>query len=532
MSPVNSPVRGTVSPVRGTVVRSPVRGMGTTSVSHSYDNGDNGYDNYSDYIGVQSIIVRLFLLFESLVIFPTWGIIAPQFLVYYAIYTLISTSVSFSKLVKREKLAKRKKVYDRYNNLLQKRLQNLPPSPKKASMHPPPPPIINPLSPPADLKRLSLPNLLKHVSSSNSLALIHKLQLASDEAREDLQDLVIAGGGFMIEESPMSSPAGSPRRGGKEVQKKKESFFQLLLTSPFVLVDSLLSKKRVLFTLFTLVVHLSRTFLHLLLDAQEVRKYLILISVSGPTLFEQYELLFGEGKSVFNRTAMTSFTIHSVSFLVLFLCVSYEVPGVYGYLSRIFGFCYEVIFPVGVVISGLEGWRKGAEGDAERKREGVEGLERVADLNVRPPHTLRTPPTTPRSKPGNISPERVEVDYWDSQKGSDTATCASSIMLRNERVEDVEEEDEYIDDVDLRMDRHHVGSGEDYEEDGVVEEVDKVSICASTKSVNEGFEEGVGEMWEEEEGGGGEGTGEGLRGLNLPIRPVEVQEFFQRQESL
>ena len=71
MSPVNSPVRGTVSPVRGTVVRSPVRGMGTTSVSHSYDNGDNGYDNYSDYIGVQSIIVRLFLLFESLVIFPT-----------------------------------------------------------------------------------------------------------------------------------------------------------------------------------------------------------------------------------------------------------------------------------------------------------------------------------------------------------------------------------------------------------------------------------------------------------------------------
>ena len=68
------------------------------------------------------------------------------------------------------------------------------------------------------------------------------------------------------------------------------------------------------------------------------------------------------------------------------------------------------------------------------------GLERVADLNVRPPHTLRTPPTTPRSKPGNISPERVEVDYWDSPKGSDTATCASSIMLRNERVEDVEEE--------------------------------------------------------------------------------------------
>jgi len=206
MSPVNSPARDTVarSP------RSPVRGTGTT------DNGDNGYDNYSDYIGVQSIIVRLFLLFESLVIFPTWGIIAPQFLVYYAIYTLISTSVSFSKLVKREKLAKRKKVYDRYNNLLQKRLQNLPPSPKKASMHPPPPPIINPLSPPADLKRLSLPNLLKHVSSSNSLALIHKLQLASDEAREDLQDLVIAGGGFMIEESPMNSPAGSPRRGEKK----------------------------------------------------------------------------------------------------------------------------------------------------------------------------------------------------------------------------------------------------------------------------------------------------------------------------
>ena len=68
MSPVNSPFRDTVSPVRGRVVRSPVKGTGTTSVSHSYDNGDNGYDNY---IGVQSIIVRLFLLFESLVIFPT-----------------------------------------------------------------------------------------------------------------------------------------------------------------------------------------------------------------------------------------------------------------------------------------------------------------------------------------------------------------------------------------------------------------------------------------------------------------------------
>jgi hypothetical protein len=104
----------------------------------------------------------------------------------------------------------------------------------------------------------------------------------------------------------------------------------------------------------------------------------------------QYELLFGEGRSVFNRTAMTSFTIHSVSFLVLFLCVSYEVPGVYGYLSRIFGFCYEVIFPVGVVISGLEGWRKGAEGDAERKREGVEGerIESICSVDKRPKKVL------------------------------------------------------------------------------------------------------------------------------------------------
>ena len=51
--------------------------------------------------------------------------------------------------------------------------------------------------------------------------------------------------------------------------------------------------------------------------------------------------------------------------IVLFLCVSYEVPAVYGSLETLFDFCYKMIFPVGVIISSLEGWRVGCEGDNE-----------------------------------------------------------------------------------------------------------------------------------------------------------------------
>ena len=104
----------------------------------------------------------------------------------------------------------------------------------------------------------------------------------------------------------------------------------------------------------------------------------------------------------------------------------------------------------------------------------------------------------------------------------------------------IAEQDDLIDDVDLRLDRH-VG-GEDGEEELLFEGVDQVSICASTTSTNKNWMDdddrvggGVGGMGEGEEmddtTGGGEGTGEGLKNLNLPMRPVEVHEFLNSQED-
>ena len=58
---------------------------------------------------------------------------------------------------------------------------------------------------------------------------------------------------------------------------------------------------------------------------------------------------------------MTSFTIHALTLIVLVLSVSYEVPPPYLYLTTLFDFCYINVFPAGVIISILEGWRVGSK---------------------------------------------------------------------------------------------------------------------------------------------------------------------------
>ena len=93
-------------------------------------------------------------------------------------------------------------------------------------------------------------------------------------------------------------------------------------------------------------------------------QYLILLSVTLPSISAQYDLLF-TFRSSFSQLAMTSFTIHALTLLVLVLSVSYEVPPPYLYLTTLFDFCYINIFPVGVIISILEGWRVGSKPAAE-----------------------------------------------------------------------------------------------------------------------------------------------------------------------
>ena len=46
--------------------------------------------------------------------------------------------------------------------------------------------------------------------------------------------------------------------------------------------------------------------------------------------------------------------------MIFVLSVGYEVSFAYTYLLWLFDFCYEVLFPVGVIISILEGWRVGS----------------------------------------------------------------------------------------------------------------------------------------------------------------------------
>lgn len=156
-------------------------------------------NSFSNYISFQSILVRLFLVFESLIIFPTvsplppffifslqninnhlqCGIITPQFIIYYSLYTLISTSVSFSLLIKSRKLRERDKVIMRYNTLLQKHLQNTSPGKIDANNSPRPSK--------SDEKRLSLPSLLTHVTSSSSLHLLQNLQKSGAKPRSSSQ---------------------------------------------------------------------------------------------------------------------------------------------------------------------------------------------------------------------------------------------------------------------------------------------------------------------------------------------------------
>lgn len=487
-------------------------------------------NSFSNYISFQSILVRLFLVFESLIIFPTCGIITPQFIIYYSLYTLISTSVSFSLLIKSRKLRERDKVIMRYNTLLQKHLQNTSPGKIDANNSPRPSK--------SDEKRLSLPSLLTHVTSSSSLHLLQNLQKSADSARLDLQDLVITTGSFMLspEGTPVNSPMGTPTRGKKENQK---SFFERVVENPVFVVDELLSKKRTITALSLLLLSFSRYFLQALLGAESVKKWLILGSVVVPSSLEQYDLLFTDRRRSFSKVAMTSFTIHSVCLLLLLLSVSYEIPFVYSPLLSIFDFCYETVFPVGFLISCIEGWRVGCKG-REREEGGREDTQPSTpkrgageNSNITPTYDKNTPLNP------NLSPERAgvenvyasEFDYWESRKNinSDTATCASSIIHRHnlhllDQSSESSSQLSQIDSVDLQTD----------EANGLIlEGVEQVSICASVSSSHkEGWEEEEeDEHLEEDSNEGGEGTGEGLKNLNLPIRPVEVHEFFQNQQT-
>ena len=116
-----------------------------------------------------------------------------------------------------------------------------------------------------------------------------------------------------------------------------------------------------------------------------------------------------------------------------------------------------MIFPVGVIISSLEGWRVGCEGDnlvrdkvwqalmeerrKEQERVGVEDLEGLEEpfllRNPGSPEGARALGDAPELTTEDASPERVksgsDFEYWESRKrvvgSSDTATCASSIKV-------------------------------------------------------------------------------------------------------
>ena len=89
------------------------------------------------------------------------------------------------------------------------------------------------------------------------------------------------------------------------LRSSQRGFFTMLMEDPVFLIDELMSKKRTVVTLFLTSVYTSRSLLNALLGAGEVKKYLILMSVTLPSITEQYDLLFSTDRASFSRVAMT-----------------------------------------------------------------------------------------------------------------------------------------------------------------------------------------------------------------------------------
>ncbi len=292
------------------------------------------------------------------------------------------------------------------------------------------------------------------------------------------------------------------------------------------------------------------------MGAPTLKKYLILLSVTIPSISAQHNLLFASATdSTFDRPAMTSFTIHALALIPMILSVSYEVGPPFRFLSELFDFCYEVVFPTGALISVLEGWRlgvldagTGTAGSIRRQySEELRGQEKMTQeeeggriavslsLSALQEHdTLDDGPRTPRLQPetdGGCSPERTaawtnvdEAKSVRSAASSYTAggTCTSSVIGRTlpPCEDDFTETDPDLDEVDLQFDRHAPPPCIDGDDD-LSENVEQVSICASCQSSQHG-----GEIDGDSDVDIGESN---LRNLNYPVKKPTVEEFFEKQ---
>jgi len=222
-----------------------------------------------------TIFFKAFCFFESLFMLPLTGLLLPNFIACYAIYSLIAAAISFHMLVKAEKEDMRLKVASKY--MAEMRNHNtvrLSKQRRLASTLSLSSPMIG--SPCSHDSTTSNTSNTSHTSLA-SLSILDAVLAAGASSTQDITELVVTVSNSIYMDKTAQELAGST--------------LKTLFNDPVYFFDSLLSKRRTILALATLSLWGSRSFLVMLVGANQVRKGMILLSVTLPSIHVQYMLL-------------------------------------------------------------------------------------------------------------------------------------------------------------------------------------------------------------------------------------------------
>jgi hypothetical protein len=317
----------------------------------------------------QSIGLLIFDVIQSLIMLPFMGVLEPQQLLFSTVITVVGTVIGFHEKIRGKR--RRRLAADE-----QLRQAKAIPSPPRPNRH------VNKTNNDADILRSSVLQM-KRSSTKNSSTTLSILQLLHDPLVEG--GLKSMEGGLKSFNSfidlnvpsslssnnlmahltsavsrdstqPMNDPPSStPSFNDKTADDDPPTLF---------LIERILVKKRIIILLSMIYVILFNVILKRFLIVTNVRKYLILLSVTLPQLRLMHELLFSpKSQDLFDDEAMSTFTVHSIGLIVMVLGVTFEVPFVYSRMEVLFDFAWTIIFPTGVIMCVFEGWRQGLTED-------------------------------------------------------------------------------------------------------------------------------------------------------------------------
>jgi hypothetical protein len=413
-----------------------------------------------------SLSFYMYTLTESLLLLPLFGLLLPHVLACYSLYTIVSSVVTFHLMIKEEKEVMREKVARKYmeemkEHFIKKRLPrdalhnrnrkvnyetyatshtsaastagtSAPTVTAPKHLHP------NPL----------VPTPLHHtLKSSHSLNLLSTVISSSASSSQDITELIITGSSaYYLDKTTTALTAET---------------LNTAVSNPRYFADVLLSKKRTILALLFTGLYLFRLLLGPMLGYATVRKAMIVLSTTLPSLHVQYNLLFSEfhnrsSGNTYSPRHQASFTIHSLCLIFLSITVGHEVPWVYDKLVVLFECVYSNVFPVGVIISVLEGWRCGVNGGG-RGRAG--SVDVSVDVNANESVKYHSPASSPQRKRElsaeksaegllvNATPENISLTTTTTSK--DVRDCWSQSNDHNDQTNDDDVDDDVYDEMSV-----------------------------------------------------------------------------------